>query len=128
MRLEHVAIWTKDIERLQAFYIRAFGASAGLRYASATRPGFVSCFLSLPGGGSRLELMSLPRLESGAPAPAEGYAHLAISVGSPEAVVALTERLRDEGAPIVSPPRWTGDGYFESVISDPDGNLVEITA
>ena len=127
MRLEHLAVWTHDLERLRAFYERHFGARAGDRYASATRPGFASYFLEFPDGGARLELMTLPALGDGGAHPAAGYAHLALTVGSPAAVDALTERLRAVGVPILSEPRRTGDGYYESVIEDPDGNAIEIT-
>jgi lactoylglutathione lyase len=128
MRLEHLAVWTHDLERLRAFYERHFGARAGARYASASRPGFVSYFLEFPDGGARLELMTLPALGGGPPHPAVGYAHIALAVGSPDAVDALTERLREAGVPVVSEPRRTGDGYYESVVEDPDGNAIEITA
>jgi len=70
----------------------------------------------------------VPTLSDAAPAPAAGYAHLALSLGSERAVDALTARLRDAGVPVVSAPRRTGDGYYESVVADPDGNLVELTA
>lgn len=128
MRLEHAAVWTRDLERLRAFYERWFGAASGARYESATRPGFASYFLSFPEGGARLELMSLPSLADSPAAPITGYAHLAFSAGSPEAVRALVERMREAGVRVVSEPRRTGDGYFEAVIADPDGNEVEITA
>jgi lactoylglutathione lyase len=128
MRIEHLAVWASDLERLRAFYERYFGATAGGRYASATRPGFTSYFLTFPDGGARLELMALPDLAPPPPAPARGYAHLAVTVGSPTAVDALARRLRADGVPIVSGPRWTGDGYYEVVVEDPDGNLVELTA
>jgi lactoylglutathione lyase len=128
VRVEHVAIWTRNLERLRTFYERYFGARAGTLYRSATRPGFTSYFLTFPDGGARLELMSAPALEAGHGAPAVGYAHLAIAVGSPDAVESLTARLRAEGVRVLSEPRRTGDGYFESVIQDPDGNAVEITA
>jgi lactoylglutathione lyase len=127
MRLEHVAIWTHDLERLRAFYERHFGARAGPRYESATRAGFTSYFLEFPDGGARLELMRVPTLCDAAPAPAVGYAHLALSLGAEHAVDALTARLHDAGVPVVSAPRRTGDGYYESVVADPDGNLVELT-
>jgi lactoylglutathione lyase len=72
--------------------------------------------------------MSAPALEAGLGAPAVGYAHVALAVGSPDAVESLTARLRAKGVRVLSEPRRTGDGYFESVIQDPDGNAVEITA
>ena len=80
MRLDHVAVWTRDIDRLRAFYERYFGASAGARYESATRAGFISYFLTFPMGGARLELMSLPELDGRVEGPAVGYAHLAVLV------------------------------------------------
>jgi lactoylglutathione lyase len=128
VRLEHVALWTTDLERLRAFYERYFGARAGAQYRSATRAGFASYFLTLPDGGGRLELMSGPRLAATAGATAVGYAHIALAVGSRAEVEALTERMRSDGVRVVSAPRLTGDGYFESVVEDPDGNSVEITA
>jgi lactoylglutathione lyase len=128
MRIEHVAVWTRDLERLRAFYERWFGARAGAPYESANRPGFTSYFLAFPDGGARLELMRLPELDDAPAAPAAGYGHLAVSVGSEAAVRALAERMREAGVPLLSGPRWTGDGYFEAVVRDPDGNEVEITA
>ena len=128
MRLDHVAVWTRDVERLRAFYERYFGARAGPLYRSATRAGFASYFLTFPDGGGRLELMSLPALSNVSPAPATGYAHLALAVGPRAAVEALTARMRADGVPVTSGPRETGDGYFEAVVEDPDGNVVEITA
>jgi lactoylglutathione lyase len=128
VRIEHAALWTRDLERLRAFYEHHFDARAGARYASATRSGFVSYFLSFPSGGARLELMALPELQDAAGAPAIGYAHLALSVGSRAAVDALTARLREAGVRVVSGPRETGDGYYEAVVEDPDGNALEITA
>ena len=128
MRIEHVAVWTRDVERLRAFYERWFDARAGARYESATRAGFTSYFLTFPDGGARLEVMSLPALGDAPDAPAAGWAHVAIAVGSREGVVALTERMRADGVPVLSAPRQTGDGYFESVVADPDGNAIEVTA
>ena len=72
--------------------------------------------------------MSLPGLAGRADVPAVGYAHLAMSVGSRSAVEELTARMRADGVCVRSKPRQTGDGYFEGVVEDPDGNSVEITA
>ena len=122
-----MAVWTQDLERLRDFYERYFEARAGALYQSARRPGFVSYFLRFPGGDARLELMTLPGL---APAPNEstvGYTHIAIGVGSRAAVNALAARMAADGVTGVSEPRETGDGYYEAVVRDPDGNLVEIT-
>jgi lactoylglutathione lyase len=128
MRLDHLALWTRDLERLRVFYERYFDARPNARYDSRNQAGFSSYFLTFPGGDARLELMTLPALADAAPAPAVGYAHLAVSVGSTEAVDAMAARLASDGVPIVSGPRRTGDGYYEVVVRDPDGNLVEVTA
>jgi lactoylglutathione lyase len=128
VRLEHVAVWTADLDRLRTFYERYFEATAGEQYRSVTRPGFASYFLTFSGGGGRLELMTVPGLAATAGAAALGYAHIALTVGARADVEALTERMRGDGVRVVSAPRETGDGYFESVVEDPDGNAIEITA
>ncbi len=129
MRIEHVAIWTSDLDRCKRFYTRYFGASAGTGYVNPAK-GFESCFLSFA-DGARLEVMkttSLPLIELTPGVQRVGLAHLAISVGSERLVDELTERLRNEGIPLLDGPRRTGDGYYESVVLDPDGNRVEICA
>lgn len=127
MRIEHVAIWTSQLEALARFYVRFFAAHAGPPYRSATRP-FDSCFLTFT-SGARLELMRLPDLAPPAgPLPRVGLAHLAVSVGSRAEVDRLTAELREAGVTVVGEPRTTGDGYYESAVLDPDGNHVEITA
>jgi lactoylglutathione lyase len=128
VRVEHVAIWTQDLERLRAFYERYFGARAGERYASGRRPGFVSYFLAFPRGGARLELMTMPDVGATAGRPAVGYAHVAVAVGTRAEVEELAARMQSDGIAVVSAPRETGDGYFEAVVQDPDGNEVEIAA
>lgn len=127
MRLEHTAIWTRDLERLRAFYERYFGAAPSPLYQSHTRIGFTSRFLTFPDKGARLELMSIADLSAAPAGAGVGYAHLAVAVGSRAAVDALTARMRDDGVHVVGLPRETGDGYYESVVKDPDGNMVEIT-
>jgi lactoylglutathione lyase len=125
MTIEHVALWTLDLERSRQFYSAYFGALASGWYRNPARQ-FSSYFLSFA-SGARLELMQQPKLLAASPGPAYGYAHLAFASGSVAAVQALTERLRGAGYAVVSEPRTTGDGYYKSVIADPDGNLVEIT-
>lgn len=126
-RISHVALWTHDIERLADFYARHFGAAVGERYVNAAR-GFASRFLTFA-DGARLELMSsaqpLPANEPGS--ERMGLAHLALSVGSERCVDDLTGELRSAGCTVVGGPRRTGDGYYESVVLDPDGNRIEIT-
>lgn len=129
MRIEHVALWTNDIETCIAFYTAYFGATAGSRYVN-TAKGFQSCFLSC-GGGARIEVMTTTKLQPVAVEPGAermGLTHLAITVGSEEKVNELTDRLREDGFAIKDGPRRTGDGYYESVVLDPDGNRIEITA
>lgn len=124
--IEHAALWTPDLERSRAFYEHYFDATAGEKYVNPDK-NFSSYFLTFD-TGARLELMHMPELATApADAPVPGYAHIAISVGSEEAVDALTERLRDDGYPVCDGPRRTGDGYYESVVLDPDDNRVEIT-
>src|SRR5215471_12092123 len=126
MRIEHIAIWTADLERLRAFYEVHFGARAPApKYVNATKK-LETYFLELE-GGARLELMHRPGLVAAAGSNVAGYAHIAISLGSRERVIDLTERLRAAGCPVVDGPRTTGDGYFESVVLDPDGNRLELT-
>jgi lactoylglutathione lyase len=118
VRIEHVALWTADIERLRAFYELHLGARPGDRYENPGK-GFASYFLEFE-GGARLELMQMPGTEG-------SFAHLALSLGSEAAVDAATERLRAAGVTVADEPRRTGDGYYESVVLDPDGNRIELT-
>ena len=125
MRIGHVALWTRDVERLSAFWVETFGAEIGERYESARRPGFVSRFLSLVDGPT-IEIMQGPWI--GSPegmVERAGYAHLALSLGSREAVDAMATEAALKNI-LVSPPRMTGDGFYEAVLKDPDGNIIEI--
>jgi lactoylglutathione lyase len=127
--IEHVALWTEDIERLAAFYARYFGARVGANYANPSR-GFESRFVRFE-NGARLELMKTTQLRPAEHEPGAqrmGLTHLALSVGSEQRVDELTAALRDAGFVIESGPRRTGDGYYESVVLDPDGNRLELTA
>jgi len=129
MRIEHVALWTDDLERCKRFYVSYFGAVAGSHYVNSAK-GFESCFLSF-GEGARIEVMKTTTLspvaiESGA--QRMGLTHFAVSLGSEALVDELTQRLRQDGYPVLDGPRKTGDGYYESVVLDPDGNRVEVTA
>ena len=128
-RIDHIALWTTDIGRCKAFYASYFGATAGAHYMNAAK-GFESCFLELS-DGARIEIMKTTALDPVKIAPGAqrmGLTHFAVSLGSVPLVDALTRRLRDDGFQVLDGPRRTGDGYYESVVLDPDGNRIEITA
>jgi lactoylglutathione lyase len=127
MKIEHLAIWVKDLESMKRFYCHQFDFKAGERYHNSKR-GFSSYFLSGE-GGARLEFMLQNDIQAGNLSRGKrlGLAHFAISLGSENAVDQLTERLRSAGIKIIGEPRRTGDGYYESVIEDPEGNWVELT-
>ncbi len=124
MKIEHVALWVTDLELVKAFYEKYFEAKAGDRYHNP-KTRFSSYFLSFD-EGSRLELTNKKHL-SPRIADALGYGHIALAVGGKEAVDEKTALLVADGFPLLSGPRTTGDGYYESVVQDPEGNLVEIT-
>jgi lactoylglutathione lyase len=128
MKIEHIAIWSKDIERLKAFYEKYFNAASNNKYTNPNKS-YSSYFLTFS-SGARLELMHMPSIpESLDSKDAQflGYIHMAISTGSKEQVDQLTAQLKADGYKIMDGPRHTGDGYYESVVLDPDGNRVEIT-
>ncbi len=129
MRIEHVAFWTEDLERLAGFYQRYFGATVGDKYVNAAK-GFESRFVSFE-AGARLEIMrttTLAPVRLGGGRTAHGTDAFRCVPGSEKSVDELTERLRNDGHPVLDGPRRTGDGYYESVVLDPDGNRVEIVA
>jgi lactoylglutathione lyase len=129
MKIEHVAIWCKDLEGLKDFYVNYFRARSNDRYINPIK-NFCSYFLSFD-EGCRLELMQMPGIPDSANdvyKQFQGLVHFAISVGDRNAVDSLTNRLRADGFEIVGEPRATGDGYYESVVLDPEGNRIEITA
>ena len=125
MKIEHLAMWVNDLEGIKSFYERYFGAKAGELYHNPKKQ-FRSYFLSFE-SGPRLELMSKVGIDEPSATQRLGLAHLAMAVGSRERVNELTEELRRAGYRIEGEPRTTGDGYYESVIADPEGNLVEVT-
>lgn len=128
MRIEHVAIWTGDLERLKRFYSKYFNCKAGSKYRNESND-FESYFLSFD-NRTRLELMQMSSIPNNLNDPKiqyKGIIHIAISVGNKEKVVEITEKLRSDEYTIVSEPQTTGDGYFESCVLDSDGNRVEIT-
>lgn len=124
MKLHHIAIWTFRLEELKEFYTRFFGGKSNEKYANPQK-GFESYFISFDEGPS-LELMSRPDVQN---TPVEenrvGLTHLAFTFPSQAEVLRFTEEMRSEGYPVVGEPRTSGDGYFESVVLDPDGNRIE---
>lgn len=127
MRLEHVALYVNDLERAKDFFIRYFNATPNQRYHNPQK-GLFTYFLTFD-DNTRLEIMQRPEVvPQEKPLYATGYTHVAFSLGSRQAVDELTARLTQDGFTLVSPPRTTGDGYYESCILDFEGNQIEITA
>lgn len=126
MRIAHVALYVTDLERENTFFQQYFGAQSNSLYHNSGT-GFSSYFMTF-GGEATLELMHRPETTAEKHAPyMAGFAHISLSLGSREAVDSLTEKLRTAGVVITGEPRTTGDGYYESVILDPEGNPIELT-
>lgn len=126
MRIEHIAMYVNDLEAAKDFFVTYFQAVPNAGYHNP-KTGFRSWFLSFA-DGARLELMHRPRMEDPEKTPGRtGFAHIAFSVGSREAVDALTMRLKHDGYSVISGPRTTGDGYYESCVRALEDNLIEIT-
>ncbi|MFW0976230.1 VOC family protein [Leclercia pneumoniae] len=125
MKIAHVALWTRNLEAQVAFWQQVFNGRSNDRYLSKNRPGFASHFITLADGPT-VELMTVPDLPD-APTHAEfiGWAHIALSVGSKADVDRMAAQARLNGT-LLSPPRMTGDGFYEAVIADPDGNRIEL--
>ena len=126
MRIEHIAMYVNDLDFARDFFIKYFNATSNDGYHNKTTD-FRSYFLSFD-DGTRLEIMKKPVMEDCVKdLNRTGYIHIAFSVGSKEGVDALTKRLKDEGYEVISGPRTTGDGYYESCIVGIEGNQIEIT-
>jgi len=126
-KIEHIAIWVKDLEKMKTFYQYYFNADAGNKYVNI-RKKYASYFINFS-GESRIELMQRSDIINLPDKSLEyyGWAHIALSLGSKEKVIKLTEKFRKDGYAIIGEPRITGDGYFESVVMDPEGNRIELT-
>ncbi|MBP1039916.1 VOC family protein [Vagococcus sp. BWB3-3] len=124
MKVEHIGIWVKDIENMKAFYEKYFNAHSNDLYHNQ-KTGFKSYFLELE-QGCRIELTTKQHL-SNRISDSLGYTHLAIAVGTKENVDQMTSTFIQDGFPLLNGPRTTGDGYYEAVIQDPEGNLIELT-
>ena len=129
MRIEHLAIWVSDLEGMRDFYLKYFDTTSGEKYVNSAKQ-FTAYFILFGKDKTRLELMTRPdiTLIDGKRGFNMGLAHFTISVGGKEQVNVLTERLRKDNYTIFGEPRTTGDGYYESVVLDPEGNILEISA
>lgn len=126
MKIEHIAMYVNDLEKAKNFFIYYFGGKPSDLYHNKTTD-FCSYFLSFE-SGARLELMNRPNMTDNEKALTRtGFIHIAFSLGSKKAVDDLTEKIRKDGYKIISGPRTTGDGYYESCFVDFEGNQIEIT-
>ena len=126
MKIEHIAMYVNDLERSRDFFVKYFGAGSNEMYHNPST-GFRSYFLTFD-GGARLEIMSKPGVGNiRGNAELTGLAHIAFGLGSAEKVDSLTALLKADGYEVISGPRTTGDGYYESCISDHEGNRIELT-
>ena len=127
MRIDHIAIWVNNLEEMKDFYMKYFNMKCGNLYENPKK-GFASYFLSFD-AGARIEIMNRKDISRSIDIKgiSNGFTHLALSVGSIEKVDELTELIRNNGFEIYGEPRTTGDGYYESVVLDPEGNHIEIT-
>lgn len=126
MYITHIAIWTDNLEEMRAFYVKYFNGKANNKYTNAAK-GFESYFISFPSGPS-LELMHKPGLNTGLCGDYFGFTHIAFKLGSETMVDDMTAKFEAEGVRIAGHPRRTGDGFYESVILDTDGNKIELVA
>ena len=122
--IDHIAIWVEDLEKMREFYCKYFDGVSNQKYENKVK-GFESYFISFD-GATRIELMKRKDIEERIYKEILGLAHLAFKVGSKEKVNELTEIFRKDGYKIIGEPRTTGDGYYESVIFDPEGNRIEL--
>ncbi len=129
MRIEHIAIWTRDLEGMRNFYTHYFDAISGSGYYNHSKE-FRSYFLTF-GGDCRIELMEMPTVSGNKNDYRKHYtgiAHFAFKVGSRDKVDQITDILKNDGFEIISQGRMTGDGYYESSVYDPEKNRIEILA
>ena len=126
MKIEHVAMYVKDLEKAKNFFVSYFQAKANDGYHNKNTD-FRSYFLSFD-DGSRLEIMTRPDISDlDKPLSRTGFVHIAVSVGSKEKVNQMTEQFKMDGYQVISGPHTTGDGYYESCMLDFEGNQIEIT-
>ena len=126
MKIEHVAMYVNDLEKTREFFVQYFDGKPNNLYHNP-KTGFRSYFISFE-DGARLEIMNKPEMTDEPKGRTRtGFIHLSISAGSKEAVDQLTARLKNDGYEVISGPRTTGDGYYESCVIGIEGNQIEIT-
>lgn len=127
MRIEHIAMYVSDLEDTKDFYVKFFGAKTNEKYHNFLT-GLETYFLTFD-DNTRLEIMTRPEVKASEKSLTQsGYIHLAFSVGSKEKVDKLTKELENAGYKVISGPRTTGDGYYESCVLGPENNQIEIVA
>jgi lactoylglutathione lyase len=128
MKIEHIAIWVCDLEQVRDFYIKYFGMKCSKKYFNSKK-NFSSYFLSFEQESTRIEIMNNSGMTEFKEKNSSifGLAHFSISVGGKQKVNELTEILRNDGFKVIGEPRTTGDGYYESIVEDCEGNLIELT-
>jgi lactoylglutathione lyase len=129
VKIDHIAIWVTDLERMRDFYLKYFNTTCGELYNNPIKR-FNSYFITFYDGNSRIELMTRPDIVDYNidPGLGKGYTHLAIAVGDRMMVDKMVSLLRIDGYSIIGKPRVTGDGYYEAVALDPENNIVELVA
>lgn len=126
MKIEHIAMYVNDLEAAKDFFVKYFDGVPNDGYHNP-KTDFRSYFLTFS-DGARLEIMNRPKMaDNEKDFMRTGYIHIAFSLGSSKKVDALTRQLKEDGYEILSGPRTTGDGYYESCIAGPEGNQIELT-
>lgn len=124
MHIDHIAIWVDDLENEKSFFLKYFDCSVNEKYVNTTKQ-FSSYFITFE-GGARIELMNRPDIAKERRGEGHGIAHFAVDAGSREKVDKMTATFLNDGHRVVSGPRITGDGYYECVVLDPEGNIIEL--
>jgi len=129
MKIDHIAFWVDDLEKMRSFYLKYFDTASGELYVNAAKK-FSSYFISFKGGGSKIELMNRQDITNTNETPgiSIGLTHLAVTVGNSIKVNEMVELFRKDGYKVIGEPRISGDGYYEAVILDPEKNVVELMA
>lgn len=126
MKIDHIAMYVNDLEGARKFFEQYMGAISNNLYHNK-KTGFKSYFLTFE-DGARLEIMNKSNMDDASKSlQRTGFIHIAFSVGSREKVDLLTAQMKKDGYHVISGPRITGDGYYESCIVAIEGNQIEIT-